>query len=64
MVQVHALVESMGGTFTPSYTNTIEYKQIMTTGNAVDFGDLSTAGGSRWNFKWSWRFRIMSDIKN
>ncbi len=43
----------------------MDYVQIMTTGNAIDFGDLSITGYyiSRWLFKWSWRFRIMSDIK-
>ena len=38
---------SIGGTkITPSYvmTNTLEYVQIMTTGNAIDFGDLSITG--------------------
>ena len=38
---------SIGGTkITPSYvmTNILEYVQIMTTGNAIDFGDLSITG--------------------
>ena len=33
-----------GGFYTGSYTNTIEYVEIMTTGNAIDFGDLTTVG--------------------
>ena len=43
----------------------MEYVQIMTTGNALDFGDLThqLVGGHGGLFKWSWRFRIMSDIK-
>ena len=43
----------------------MDYVQIMTTGNAVDFGDLSAnAKSGYWScIKWSWRFRIMSDIK-
>ena len=38
---------SIGGSLiTPSYvmTNTLEYVQIMTTGNTIDFGDLSITG--------------------
>ena len=41
----------------------MEYVQIMTTGNAIDFGDLINWILMNWNVKWSWRFRIMSDIK-
>ena len=36
----------------------------MTDGNAIDFGDLLS--GSCWFwicFKWSWRFRIMSELR-
>ena len=29
-------------TSTPNVTNTIDYVQIMTTGNALDFGDMNT----------------------
>ena len=37
---------TIGGAGVPSYTmhNTMEYVQIMTTGNTVDFGDLSFSG--------------------
>ena len=31
----------MGGTSGPSTLQTIDYIQIMTTGNAIDFGDMS-----------------------
>ena len=34
-----------GGYVAPTTVNTIDSLQITTTGNAVDFGDLSTAGG-------------------
>ena len=37
------LVVSNGRTDGPAYVNTIDYAQIMTTGNFVDFGD-STVG--------------------
>ncbi len=33
----------MGG-YTSSSVNTMEYVQIMTTGNSIDFGDAVTAG--------------------
>ena len=41
----------------------MEYVQIMTTGNGIDFGDLALQG-NEWCFcfKWSWRF-IMSEFK-
>ena len=37
---------SIGGATVPSYgmNNTLEYVQIMTTGNMIDFGDLSITG--------------------
>ena len=35
----------------------------MSTGNAVDFGDLLAVDEYCWMFKWSRRFRIMSDLK-
>ena len=37
---------TIGGAGVPSYTmhNTMEYVQIMTQGNTVDFGDLSFSG--------------------
>ena len=52
----------MGGV-TPAKIDSIDYVQIMTTGNAVDFGDLlrSESIGSSC-IKWSWRF-IMSDFR-
>ena len=43
--------------------NTIDYVQIMTTGNAIDFGDLTQLDQVMVVlFKWSWRF-IMSEFK-
>ena len=33
----------IGGAVSPSYTNTLSYVQIMTTGDAIDFGDLLQA---------------------
>ena len=38
----------MGGHRNPNATqqNTVDYVQIMSTGNAVDFGDLSNATSS------------------
>ena len=33
----------LGAGMTPSIVNTLDYVQIMTTGNGVDFGDLSQA---------------------
>ena len=35
-----------GGAYSPSALNTINYVQIMTTGDAVDFGDLTVARGT------------------
>ena len=36
----------------------------MTTGNAIDFGDLKSMEEVIWRwFKWSWRFRIMSELR-
>ena len=37
---------TIGGAGVPSYTmhNTMEYVQIMTTGNTIDFGDLNRSG--------------------
>ena len=35
-----------GGAYSPSALNTINYVQIMTTGDAVDFGDLTIARGT------------------
>ena len=37
---------TIGGAVVPAYTmhNTMEYVQIMTTGNTIDFGDLSITG--------------------
>ena len=35
-----------GGAYTPSAVNTMNYMLIMTTGDAVDFGDLSVARGT------------------
>ena len=32
-----------GGDSSPGLTNTMDYVQIMATGNAIDFGDLVTA---------------------
>ena len=44
-------------------SNTMEYVQIMSTGNAIDFGDLTARYAIKcWLFKWSWRF-IMSEFK-
>jgi len=37
----------MGAAFSGSYTNAIEYKQISSSGNMADFGDLQAVGGSR-----------------
>ena len=34
---------SGGGYVSPTTINTIEYVQIPTTGNAIDFGNLTTA---------------------
>ena len=33
-----------GGYVAPATVNTIDYVQIMTTGDAVDFGDMSSGG--------------------
>ena len=35
-----------GGAYSPSALNTMNYVQIMTTGDAVDFGDLTVARGT------------------
>ena len=35
-----------GGAYSPSALNTMNYVQIMTTGDAVDFGDLTIARGT------------------
>ena len=35
-----------GGAYSPSAVNTMNYVQIMTTGDAVDFGDLTVARGT------------------
>ena len=35
-----------GGAYSPSATDTMNYVQIMTTGDAVDFGDLTVARGT------------------
>ena len=35
-----------GGAYSPSAVNTMNYVQIMTTGNALDFGDLTVARGT------------------
>ena len=35
-----------GGAYSPSAVNTMNYVQIMTTGDAVDFGDLTIARGT------------------
>ena len=34
-------------TFSGSYTNTMEFKQISSSGDMIDFGDLQGVGGSR-----------------
>ena len=37
----------MGGFISPARTNTIDYVQIATTGDAIDFGDLTNTARSR-----------------
>ena len=35
-----------GGAYSPSALNTINYVNIMTTGDAIDYGDLTIARGT------------------
>ena len=47
-----------------SISNAITFKQIGSGGGYLDFGDLSAqVANTDAHVKWSWRFRIMSDIK-
>ena len=41
MLVVHHLLVQFYWMDTASYVNVIDYVQIMTTGNAIDFGDLT-----------------------
>ena len=53
-----------GGYEDPSTVDTMEYIQFQQQ-DMIDFGNLTSAVvcHDRCNVKWSWRFRIMSDIK-
>ena len=52
-----------GGGFDGGIQEEVDYVEIMTLGNAKDFGNLAEARSRCWcMFKWSWRF-IMSEFK-
>ena len=60
VLQLVLLVVVIGGG--EGDNDTIDYVQIMTTGNAIDFGNLTQIWIWCWCIKWSWRF-IMSEFR-